>query len=376
MPSKTKLLVFLLMCGLATNLTAQAAKYRNYRGIVNGVHAYDTVAVLFPNDQVADDYGPRLNNQNDHRFISQGNGLTGGQDSIPRGVITVEYFQDNAYYVFHRADGSIVKRVRYDSFPDHSPYANLDYKIDSYSTNTNTYSVKNASIDEKKVLLNLAGIHWSDSLLLSFEEISHYTPYVEKPCGLGDTLDYVMSVSVTSLFTTRGTLNTLVSTLYKSDFEVIKHFYFNYSFCSPFCLSYDSRFVIFWVGNEGYDFEELPYEPLVIYDFMHDSTFSINLEKIFNLKAATSAGTVISGVILRRDDYFEIYAPFEEIESNTFYIGHVVINPKFREVYFKSLKTNPDFAALPIHLNEVRSLFNLSDLSKIENNKNYTKIHY
>ncbi|MDX2135123.1 MAG: T9SS type A sorting domain-containing protein [Saprospiraceae bacterium] len=58
MPNRTTFLLFLLISGLATDLTAQAAKYRNYRGIVNGVHTYDT-AVLFPNDRVADDYGPR-----------------------------------------------------------------------------------------------------------------------------------------------------------------------------------------------------------------------------------------------------------------------------------------------------------------------------
>lgn len=58
MPSKTKFLLFLLISGIATNLTAQTAKYRPYLGKVNGVHSYGT-AFNFPNNLVADDYGPR-----------------------------------------------------------------------------------------------------------------------------------------------------------------------------------------------------------------------------------------------------------------------------------------------------------------------------
>lgn len=63
MPNKTTFLLFLLIGGLATNLTAQApkyAKYRNYRGLVNGLHTYNIDDVVFPNDMVADDYGPRI----------------------------------------------------------------------------------------------------------------------------------------------------------------------------------------------------------------------------------------------------------------------------------------------------------------------------
>jgi hypothetical protein len=337
MPSKTKLLVFLLMCGIATNLTAQTAKNRPYLGKVNGVHKYSTAAD-FLNNLVANDYGPRLNDQNDHWFISQGNGLTEVQDSIPKGVITVEYFQDNEYYVFHRADGSIVKKVRYDSFPDHSPFANLEFDWDEvgYGTKSN---IGGKTFQEKKQRFNTINLDIVDSVLSSCYEIRKYRPNILKPCGEFDSMNYVLSISSTFLDLANedfvrfdnidiALYDHLGNIIYQKNLD-------QFADSDFFCVSNDGKFLIMTLLGLNPNDDIVPQQYLGIINLNNNHSFVISLNDIF---PSTTFNDRF--LIYRNDRFFDCFTTGYISKPDYFerYLFHFHFVPSERCFYQRQVK--------------------------------------
>jgi hypothetical protein len=264
--------------------------------------------------------------------------LLGIQDSIPKGVITIEYFQDNEYYVFHRADGSIVKKVRYDSFPDHSPFANLEFDWDEvgYGTKSN---IGGKTFQEKKQRFNTINLDIVDSVLSSCYEIRKYRPNILKPCGEFDSMNYVLSISSTFLdlanedFVRFDNINIalydhLGNIIYQKNLD-------QFADSDFFCVSNDGKFLIMTLLGQNPNDDIVLQQNLGIINLNNNYSFVISLNDIF---PSTTFNDRF--FIYRSDGFFDCFTTGYVSESGFFerYLFHFRVVPSERCFYQRQVK--------------------------------------
>ena len=303
--------------------------------------------------------------------------LLGIQDSIPKGVITIDYFQDNEYYVFHRADGSIVKKVRYDSFPDYSAFADLGFEKDTTET-TLKYLLSNSTLQEKKQELSAWGITLPDSLLDGCNTIEHFRPNILKPCSDYEVLNYILSVSSTIMYVYKNyDLSILGQSrlyLYNTQGEIVFERQVDYEICNSFCISSDGRFLICDLRRSP-DFESgMTMPTLGIYDLKYNNEFNIDIPE----------NTLIGyefidfpSLIRQNNNYFDWFFTSSGKENGKRYFTHIHISPVERYLFTKLVELPEDG---PYDIDQVKrvfpSLFYAQNHKQIITNADYTRSNY